>query len=181
MWTKNFKYNKSNTSTSSADAEIAPHVRTPHFPTPHSVQFGITRQYIRVGFGTQIAKTSTYPAIAGSHFLLHYVITNHQRCRYRQADVMPIASAWHAIHIMAGCANKKCASRDIALSVPRKYNNIIGLQSTGRIEASVIDREPDRPTRWIKEAVQGRPPIYESWWGQLSTESRLRPFSWCDS
>jgi len=51
-------------------------------------------------------------------------------------------------------------------------------------EASVIDREPDRPTRWIRKLYISARKATDLWivmsW-QLSTESCLRQFSWCDS
>ena len=59
---------------------MPPNCTAPHFFTPHrfsSVEFGITRKYIRVGFGMQAAETSC----ADFNFLLHYVSTIHQRNR----------------------------------------------------------------------------------------------------
>ena len=47
--------------------------------------------------------------------------------------------------------------------------------------ATVIDREPEHFTRWIKEAIQIRKERqhgHEPWWGQLPTEPRIRPLSW---
>jgi len=44
--------------------------------------------------------------------------------------------------------------------------------------ASVIDRESDRSTRWIK---QGRSTIHEPGRRELPTQSYVRPLSWLDS
>jgi len=50
-------------------------------------------------------------------------------------------------------------------------------------EASVIDKGT-RPAHWMDQGsctyLQGRSPIDELWWGQLSTVSCLWLFSWCD-
>ena len=60
----------------------------------------------------------------------------------------------------------------------------VGLHSA----ASVIDRESDRSTRWIKEAVHIRKDpwiqgstIHEPGRRELPTQSYVRPLSWLDT
>ena len=48
----------------------------------------------------------------------------------------------------------------------------------------VIDREQDRPTRWIKEAVHTARKVIELWIetkAVISWVTPIRPLSWCDS
>jgi len=69
--------------------------------------------------------------------------------------------------------HNKCALTDHAT----QENHVINWS-----QATVIDREPERFTRWIKEAIhirkEGRTTGHEPWWRQLPTEPRIRPLSW---
>ena len=47
-------------------------------------------------------------------------------------------------------------------------------------QATVIDRELEHFTTWIKEAIhpKGRTTGHEQWWGQLPTKPYIWPLSW---